>query len=98
MKKHVVANLRTAINQLAKTFLSDGDVTVMEWPAQRTDMNPIENVWKLLNERPKEKNPRNVKELWTNVKREWDECKTLICSCSKKCQAVIESKGLHIKY
>ena len=48
LKKHVVPNLRTAINQPAvfmqdnalchavksiKTFLSVEDVTVMEWPA-----------------------------------------------------------------
>ena len=33
----------------------------MEWPAQRSDINPIENVWKLLNEKAKEKNPRNEK-------------------------------------
>ena len=80
LKKHV-PNLRTAINQPAvfmqdntqchtvksvKTFLSEENVTVMEWPAQSTDLNPIENVWKLLIERAKEKNPRNVKELWTN--------------------------------
>ena len=75
----------------------------MEWPAQSPDMNPTENVWKLLNERAKGKNPRNVEELWTNLKGEWekisvDECKTLIRSCSKRCQVVIESKGLHIKY
>ena len=73
-----------------KTFLSEEDVTVMEWPAQSPDMNPIENVWKLLNERAKEKNPRNVEELWTNLKGEWgkisvDECKILIRSCSKRC-------------
>ena len=83
-----------------KTFFSEEDVTVMEWLAQSPDMNPIENVWKLLNERAKEKNPRNVEELWTNLKSEWekisvDECKLLILSCSKRCQAVIESKGLH---
>ena len=118
LKKHVVPNLRTAIFQPAvfmqdntpcytaksvKTSLSEKDVTVMEWPAQSPDMNPIENVWKLMNERTKENNPRNVKELWTNLKGEWekisiDECKTLIRSCSKRCQAVIKSKGLHIKY
>ena len=114
LKKHV-PNLRIAINQLAvfmqdnalchtaKTFLSEEDVTVMEWPAQSPDMNPIENVWKLLNERVKEKNPRNVKELWINLKGEWekisvDESKILIRLCSKKCQAAIQSKGLHIKY
>ena len=75
----------------------------MEWPAENPDMNPIEDVWKLLNERVKEKNPRNVEELGTNLKGEWekicvDECKTLIRSYSKRCQAVIESKSLHIKY
>ena len=56
LKKHVVPNLRTAINQPAvfkqdnapchsakpvKTFLSEEDVPVKEWPAQRSDMNPI---------------------------------------------------------
>ena len=86
-----------------KIFLSDEGVTVMEWPAQSPDMNPIEKVWKFLNEIAKEKNPGNVEELWTNFKGEWekisvDKCKTLIRSCSKKCQSVIENKGLHIKY
>ena len=74
LKTHV-PNLRTAISQLAvfmqdnalchiaksvKIFLSEEDVIVMEWPAQSPDMNPIENVWKLLNERSKKNNPRNV--------------------------------------
>ena len=73
--KKRVPNLRNPINQLAvfmqdnlpchtaksvKTFLSKEDVTVMAWPTQSTDMNPIENGCKLLNEKPKEKNARNV--------------------------------------
>ena len=85
--KHV-PNLRTAINQpivfmqdnapwhtvkSVRTFLSEKDVTVIEWPAQSPDMNPIENVWKLLSERVKEKNSRNVEGLWTNLKGEWEK-------------------------
>ena len=70
MKKHV-PNLRTVFMQdntlchtaKFKTFLSEEDVTVMEWAAQSPNMNPIEDVWKLLNERAKEKNPRNDVEL-----------------------------------
>ena len=111
LKNYAVPNLRTAINQPAvfmwdnapchtpksvKPFLSEEDVTIMKWSAQSPDMNPIENVWKLLNERAKEKNPRNVE--WTNLKISVDVCMTLIRSCTKRCQAVIESKGLHIKY
>ena len=42
----------------------------MEWPAQNPDMNPIESVWKLLDERVKEKNTRNVEELRANLKGE----------------------------
>ena len=85
-----------------KTFLSEEDITVMEWPTQSPDMNPIENVRKLLNERAKEGNPRNV-ELWTNLKGKWekisvDESKTLIRPSSERCLAIIKSKGLHIKY
>ena len=61
----------------------------MEWLAQSPDMNPIENLWKLINERAQEKNPRNVEELWTNLKGEWEkisvvECKTVICLCNKR--------------
>ena len=89
--------------KFVKTFLSEEDITVMEWPAQSPGINPIENFWKLINERAKEKNPRNVEKLWTKLKGEWekisvDKWKTLIRSCSKRCQAIIESKRLHIKY
>ena len=66
LKKHVVPNLRAAVNQPAvfmqdivachiaksvKTFLSEENVSVMEWLVQSPDINPIDNVWKLLNER-----------------------------------------------
>lgn len=118
LKQHVLPPLRTAVNQPAvfmqdnapchtaksvKKFFSEENVTVMDWPAQSPDLNPIENVWKLLNERTKKQNPSNVAELWNYLKEEWekisvDECKTLINSCGRRCQAVIDSNGLHTKY
>ena len=44
--------------KFVKTFLSEEDVTVMEWPAQSPEMDLIENVWKLLNERVNENNKK----------------------------------------
>ena len=45
----------------------------------------------------------NVDELWTYLKEEWekisvDERSTIINSCGRRCQAVIDSNGLHTKY
>ena len=66
LKKHV-PNLRTEFSQPAvfmqdnaqransvKTFLSEKDVTIIEWLAQSLDMNPIDNVWKLINKKVNE--------------------------------------------
>ena len=83
------------VTRSVKTFISEEDVTVMEWPAQSPDMSPIENVWKWLNEGAKEKNPWNVEDLWTYLKWECekipvDKCKTLIRSRSKIFHVVIE--------
>ena len=70
--------LRTAINKLfiflqdnapchaaksVKTFLSEEVVSFIEWSIQSPDLNPIENVWKLLYESAKEKYPRTVEEI-----------------------------------
>ena len=76
-RQHVLPTLRSAANQPAifmqnnapchtaksiKTFFTEENLTVMDWPAKSPDMNPIEDVWKLLNERSKNRNPSNVDE------------------------------------
>ena len=34
---------------LAQTFISDHDVEVLTWPPPLPDLNPIENLWELVN-------------------------------------------------
>ena len=62
----------------------------------------IENVWKFVNEELRKRiqeTSKNYGLIWKeNVRISVDECKTLIHSCSKRCQVVIESKVLYIKY
>ena len=80
--------------KLVNSFLDQEEVT---------DLNPIENVWKLLGERTKARNPGNLQDLWTALQDEWakiiqEECSYLVKSCSRRCEAVFDSKGYHTKY
>ena len=115
---HVVPVLRSSSSQnpifmqdnapchtakLVKSFLQEEGVDILDWPAQSPDMNPIENVWKVLGERTMKSNPKNTNDLWTTLQAEWakitpEECSHLIKSCGRRCQAVIDSKGYHTKY
>ena len=84
-------------------FLKAENVTFMHWPPQSLDLNPIENVWKTLGERSKARNPKTTEQLWNALREEWNkitrpDINKLIFSCSRRCQSVLEAKGLHTKY
>ena len=75
----------------------------MKWPAQSPDLNPIENLWKVIGDNAMKKSPKTVDELWNALLEEWENvdqalCKKLINSCGRQCAAVIKQKGLYTKY
>jgi hypothetical protein len=75
------------------------------WPANSSDLNPIENLWHVLrsNIRKRRYQPRNKKELVTALKEEWVKLDTrivnaLIDSMPRRMQAVIDANGGVTKY
>ena len=44
----------------------------MKWPPQSPDMNPIENVWKNIEEKAQNRNPQNIDDLWGFLIEEWE--------------------------
>ena len=89
--------------KVVMSYLSEQDFEIIDWPPQSPDLNPIENLWKTLGVKVMERNPTNTEDFWVKLQEEWskisiEDCQELIRSCSRRCAAVIESKGSFTKY
>ena len=83
---------------LAKNWLTDNGIECLEWVAQSPDMNPIENLWKILDESVPLRQRTNKKRFFEALKKEWysmdkDLLKRLVDSVPRRLNDVIKAKG-----
>lgn len=90
-------------SRVAMEFLQENVPTVMDWPSNSPDLNPIENLWSILKRNVELRQPNNIGELDSFMKEEWskipqDIIKNLVRSMKQRCKLVIENKGERIPY
>ena len=88
--------------KLIKTWFNTNQISLIKWPANSVDLNPIENLWKQLDIRLKG-TISNADQLYIKLKQEWQEVNKLqiykwIESMPCRCREVIKSKGYAIDY
>ncbi len=81
----------------------DHGVTVLDWPANSPDLNPIENLWGIVKRKMRDTRPNTADDLKATVKETWasippQQCHKLITSMSRRIEAVIKAKGASTKY
>ncbi len=83
--------------KITKEWLHNNSVTVLEWPSQSPDLNPIEHLWRDLKMAVHQRLPSNLTELERICKEEWQRipksrCENLL-HLPKKTHGCIKSKG-----
>ena len=86
------------IRNYAMKFFKANDIPVMSRPSTSSDLNPIENICDIIDDRLKTMRPRNLKQLQTMIQQIWDNiteetCKTLVDSMLRRLKIFQRVKG-----
>lgn len=90
---------RSSINYLTNKLVR----LLPKWPSQSPDLSIIENLWDMIKEKVRQRNPSDVEELWTFFKQEFEQVPDayifkLYESMPRRIRAVRLAKGCSTKY
>ena len=88
---------------LVSTFFHENGITVLDHPPYSPDLNPIENLWKIVRTRVDDRMPRTIDEIKQFWEDEWskttkEERTKLTHSMIRRFKAVIKCNGNKIDY
>ena len=86
-----------------RNYLANYEVPTLPWPSQSPDLNPIENLWSILDMKVKDRSPKNEKQLFEVLQVAWQSLEPelltkLADSMPNRIEAVIAAKGYSTKY
>ena len=92
-------------SKVTKKFFHEKKLTVLDWPGNSPDINPIENLWSIVKRRVNKMDCSTKKAMIENVIKVWfgdQEIKNLCCnlveSMPNRVQDLIKARGGHISY
>ena len=101
--QHDNASIHTA--NIVKNYIKKSKIPIMVWPANSPDLNLIETIWAYLKDQlgRYSQDAKDIDELWERIQDIWnnipeDLIHKLYESMPRRMQAVMQSKGEHIRY
>jgi hypothetical protein len=90
-------------SRVAKEFIAENGINVIDWPFNSPDLNPIENMWQIIKNNVEKWMPQNINELKRFLVEEWEAIpqetvNNLIFSMKNRCESILAKNGDRIPY
>lgn len=90
-------------SKVAKNYFRDNNIEQLDWPPQSPDLNPIEHLWTILDDKISIESRTNIPAFWDKMQAEWraipkNIMQNLSASMPNRLREVITNKGGATKY
>lgn len=92
------------VSKTSMKWFREKNIELLDWPGNSPDLNPIENLWRIVKKKVQGKTPSSLDQLKEEIKRIWcleiskEVCENLSNSMPRRIAAVLKNRGYSSKY
>ncbi len=90
-------NARPHTASITTPWLRRRRIRILKWPTCSPDLSPIENIWRIIKRKMRQRRPKTVEQLEACIRQEWDNIPIpkleQLSSVPRRLQTVIKRRG-----